>query len=105
MLIIVSAIPGSTLAHRVSNNVMAKYMVVVNNDNGSAISDTGNNNVYIFTTPQVAEIIEFDAEIPIAYLYTNGASVDETNVELTKIVSKSYTVKANDKFVIEILYG
>lgn len=73
--------------------------------NGYTNPDTGNNNIYISTAPQVTEIIEFDAEIPVIYQNNNYAPIEDTNVELIKNYSKTYTVNANDKLVIDNLYG
>ncbi|MGY3215419.1 hypothetical protein [Mucilaginibacter sp. HD30] len=105
LLIVFTAIPGRILAQHVIKTMMAKYAIVVNNDNGSAGADTGNNSIYIFTTPHVAEVIGFDPEIPVVYVYNNGAYVDDTNVELIKNYSKTYTVNLQDKLVIDNLYG
>lgn len=136
LFIIVSAVPGFTLAQHVNRNMMSKYTIVVNTGNGSASqpaqiikkdatykilvdtsekvvqalkyhytgTDTGNNNIYIFTTPRMDEFIASDPETPVVDLL-NNAALDEAGVELVKNYSKSYTVNANDKLVIDNLYG
>ncbi len=105
LLIVLNAIPAVVLAQSLNKSVLAKYETIVSTDNGSDNTDTGNTSIYIFTTPQVAEVIELDPEIPIANLYGNEWFVDDNNIELTKNYTKSYTVKANDKLEIDNLYG
>jgi len=105
LLIVLNAIPAVVLAQSLNKSVLAKYETIVSTDNGSDDTDTGNTSIYIFTTPQVAEVIEPDPEIPIANLYGNEWFVDDNNIELTKNYTKSYTVKANDKLEIDNLYG
>ena len=68
-------------------------------------TDTGNNNIYILDTRQADELGEIDPEVPIVVLFDNDASVDDATIELIKNYTKSYTVSANDKLVIDNLYG
>jgi hypothetical protein len=137
LLVVLGTMPGVILAQHVSKSVMAKYLVVVNTDNGSAMQpaqvirtsvayktfvdtsektaqalkagytnpDTGNNNIYIFTKPQVPEVIEFDPEVPVVYLNNKQLSNEDSAIELIKNYSKTYTVNAKDKLVIDNLYG
>src|SRR4051812_18916800 len=109
LLIVLISSPGRICAQYINENVISKYLEVVNPDNGSETksthyisADTGNNNIYIFTAPQVAEFIEFDKDGQVLYLYNNNQSLaDDNNIELIKNYSKSYLVNVNDKLVID----
>lgn len=66
--------------------------------------DTGEKNVYVFTTSQTI-LIDPDPETPVNYLFSADEPGGENNVELVKNYSKSYNVNAKDKLEIDNLYG
>ncbi|MFD0751178.1 hypothetical protein ACFQZS_13590 [Mucilaginibacter calamicampi] len=103
-LCLLSTLPAVVFAQAINKNVMAKYVTIISNGSG-ADTDTGSNTVYIFTTPEVADVKESDPDNPVVYLYNNERSVDDNNIELIKNYTKSYTVRPNDKLEIDNLYG
>jgi len=105
LLALLSAIPCQLMAQSISKKVMAKYVIAINNDNGSANLDTGYNNVYIFTLLPQGGIAISDLDNPIAALYNDESSVEDGGIELVKNYSKTYPVKATDKLLIDNLYG
>ena len=86
--------------------VKVSKMIPDDPDANHSNPDTGiNNSIFFFTLPQPAEAISYTVDTPFVFVYENEGRDPETNVELVKNYSKSFTVNPHDKLQIDNLYG